>query len=571
MAHDYSRQEVLGIIEREARERGIPRDDFLRFAYIETGGQFDETVSRGPNGAKGLFQFTPPTATQYGIRGRELDAVANTDAAARLYLDNRRALVGRHERDGQPYLSGKSEPDGLDMYMAHQQGAAGYRSVQAAIATGRFSRDDTRDNILNNVSARDFQRITGIRHADFTRMDDRDMAVAFTRYWDAKFDRVRIPEMGIEPVADGPHSRPDDARRSRPATEPQPVQAEGRWPAPGNNEVNRADKPGEGRGEFGTSRGGGVRTHRGVDIEGNEGDPIAAYAGGTVRVQPNNGAAGNTITIDHGHGVVTRYFHLKDIEVQDGQHVDAGVRIGTMGRTGNTPTHGDTHLHFEMWRNGRVVDPMRHLQVPGQEQDLDRRTAPGSQAGGVLKRDSHGAEVRALQTALGRLGYIGADGKPLAVDGDFGGSTDHAVRAFQQAHGLKPVDGKVGGHTREALAHAVQHPLVSEANHPNHKLYAAIGAQLPVGTRPEVIANVTLQALENGIAGPEQLRGVAVRGSDVAVARQGVDPGDRIQVDLNAPTATLRQMSDHMAQQTRERAQAEEQRRQQPGQQGMSI
>src|SRR5690606_23578633 len=107
MPRDYSRAEILDIIEREAQERNIPRDDFMRFAYIETGGTFDETVNRGPSGAKGLFQFVPSTARQYGIAGRELDPVANTDAAARLYLDNQRALVRRHERDGLPYLSGK--------------------------------------------------------------------------------------------------------------------------------------------------------------------------------------------------------------------------------------------------------------------------------------------------------------------------------------------------------------------------------------------------------------------------------------------------------------------------------
>ncbi|KRB04009.1 peptidoglycan-binding protein [Lysobacter sp. Root690] len=202
MARDYSRTEVLGIIEREAAERNIPRDDFMRFAYIETGGSFNEQASRGAAGAKGLFQFVPSTADAYGIRGRELDAVANTDAAARLYLDNRNTLVNRHERDGRPYLSGKPEPDGLDMYMAHQQGGAGYRSIQSAIATGSFSRDDTRSNILNNVSSRDFERVTGHKYSEFSRMSDRDMATTFTQYWDTKFDRVAIPEKGIAPITD---------------------------------------------------------------------------------------------------------------------------------------------------------------------------------------------------------------------------------------------------------------------------------------------------------------------------------------------------------------------------------
>ena len=57
MARDYPKSEVLDIIDNVAAQRGINRDDFLRFAYIETGGTFDETASRGPKGAKGLFQF----------------------------------------------------------------------------------------------------------------------------------------------------------------------------------------------------------------------------------------------------------------------------------------------------------------------------------------------------------------------------------------------------------------------------------------------------------------------------------------------------------------------------------
>lgn len=48
MPQDHSRQQVLDIIEAEAKQRGIPRDDFLRFAYIETGGTFNERASRGP-------------------------------------------------------------------------------------------------------------------------------------------------------------------------------------------------------------------------------------------------------------------------------------------------------------------------------------------------------------------------------------------------------------------------------------------------------------------------------------------------------------------------------------------
>ncbi|MCC7249451.1 MAG: peptidoglycan DD-metalloendopeptidase family protein, partial [Lysobacter sp.] len=469
MATDYSKQEVLGIVQREAQERGIPRDDFLRFAYIETGGKFDEQASRGPNGAKGLFQFVPSTAAQYGIAGRELDAVANTDAAARLYLDNKSNLTSHHTRTGQPYLSGQAQPNGLDMYMAHQQGSAGYHSIQAAIADGNFTRSDTRPHLLNNVSSRDIQQVTGMSMDQFRQLPDKQMAETFVKYWDTKYRNISIPEVGVQPLGQGGQgqtpggggqtpgggTRPADPmadgvlergekgpavktmqeqlikagitqvngkpftadsdfgqqteaavreyQRTRglkvdgeagpdtlkalrenapaktqpspePAT-PTPTQGNGtNWPAPGNFKINDADKPGEGHGEFGTSRGGGVRTHKGVDIEGKVGDPIESFRPGTViAVKPNNGAAGNMVTIDHGNGLTSTYMHLDKINAKVGQKVPEDIEvIGTMGRTGNTPKAGDTHLHFEIRQNGVAVDPMPYLKGA---KDLDSPAA----------------------------------------------------------------------------------------------------------------------------------------------------------------------------------------------------
>jgi soluble lytic murein transglycosylase-like protein len=89
MASDYTREQILDIVERQAQASGIPREDFLRFAYIETGGRFNPDASN-PSGAKGLFQFMPGTAAQYGIAGREFDPVASTQAAAELYRDTQR-------------------------------------------------------------------------------------------------------------------------------------------------------------------------------------------------------------------------------------------------------------------------------------------------------------------------------------------------------------------------------------------------------------------------------------------------------------------------------------------------
>ncbi|MBK0014147.1 peptidoglycan-binding protein [Stenotrophomonas sp. S41] len=546
MASTHDRKEVLDIIEKQADRSGIPRDDFMRFAYIETGGNFNPDANNTKSGAKGLFQFVPTTAKEFGLTGHEFDPVANTRAAADLYERNRDQIVDRSAETGRPFLSGSAQPNGMDMYLAHQQGGGGYASIQSAIDTGKFSRKDTHDNIVNNISSRDFERVTGKPYESISGMDDRELATSFSQYWQAKYAAIEIADRGItasaplpaaqgrpSALADGvlergergndvrslqeslnqlgvrdgqgntletnsgiygkntqdavrnfqqTHSleqtgRADEQTREaikaqlalpqnernateRPAAQPQAeakpqARAEGgaTWPAPGNDQINAKDKPGEGRGEFGTSRNGG-RTHGGVDIQGDVGDPIVAFGGGRVTVKPNNGAAGNTVHITHDDGSLTKYFHLNDISVRNGQRIEAGDQLGTMGRSGNTPSHGDTHLHFELWRNGRKIDPMSELR--GADRGAGDHPAKAGEhvakpAGEQTLRDgSRGTAVSELQEQLGRLGYKDAQGQPLARDGIYGDATRHAVEDLQRAQGLK-VDGVFGPQSRAAL------------------------------------------------------------------------------------------------------------------------
>ncbi len=223
------------------------------------------------------------------------------------------------------------------------------------------------------------------------------------------------------------------------------------WPTPGNHDINKADKPREGRGEFGTPRSGG-RRHGGIDIEGDVGDTVVAVSGGTVVVRPNNGAAGNTVHVRHDDGALTKYFHLDGFSVRDGRRVEAGQQIGTMGRTGNTPAQGDTHLHFEIWRDGRQIDPLPHLRGAERDAAVPARVASPE----VLRQGTSGVSVRELQQQLNELGYRGADGRPLeTTSGKFGPQTEHALRAFQADRGLK-VDGEYGDRSREALATAMR-------------------------------------------------------------------------------------------------------------------
>jgi murein DD-endopeptidase MepM/ murein hydrolase activator NlpD len=142
------------------------------------------------------------------------------------------------------------------------------------------------------------------------------------------------------------------------------------WPV-SNPVLNRADKAREGEGEFGTARSGG--RHGGIDLVGKDGSPIfAAGAGKVVDIQPNPSKTyGYQVVIDHGNGVFTQYAHLQkgSLQVRPGDSVAAGQPVAGMGRTGNTPKAGDTHVHFEVRigsalpaaAGGKTVDPLTYL------------------------------------------------------------------------------------------------------------------------------------------------------------------------------------------------------------------
>jgi len=98
--------------------------------------------------------------------------------------------------------------------------------------------------------------------------------------------------------------------------------------------------------------------HRGVDYAGNYGSPIIAPAAGKVRLIGREAAGfyvhGNIIGIDHGQGVLSVFMHLQDINVQEGDFVNPGQRIGTVGSTGAST---GPHLHWGLYVNGVAVDP----------------------------------------------------------------------------------------------------------------------------------------------------------------------------------------------------------------------
>jgi len=100
------------------------------------------------------------------------------------------------------------------------------------------------------------------------------------------------------------------------------------------------------------------RLHKGIDIARPSDYSILAADNGTVVFAGWDGAFGNKIIIDHNNGVRTLYAHLSSINVYVGQTVSKGSRIGIMGSTGDST---GTHLHFEVYKNGQLQNPLSYL------------------------------------------------------------------------------------------------------------------------------------------------------------------------------------------------------------------
>ena len=99
--------------------------------------------------------------------------------------------------------------------------------------------------------------------------------------------------------------------------------------------------------------------HLGVDFAGKEGSGVLAVASGIVmRSEPYKGY-GRLIEIDHGEGYVTRYGHNKSNLVKVGDLVKKGQVIAKMGSTGRST---GPHVHFEVYKNGRNVDPASYIR-----------------------------------------------------------------------------------------------------------------------------------------------------------------------------------------------------------------
>lgn len=103
---------------------------------------------------------------------------------------------------------------------------------------------------------------------------------------------------------------------------------------------------------------GGSQFHKGIDFEADVGDPVLAVADGVVSFSGVRSGYGNVVEVDHGNGYVTRYAHNSRLIRRLGEPVRAGQEIAKAGSTGRST---GAHVHFEVWENGRYVNPRKFL------------------------------------------------------------------------------------------------------------------------------------------------------------------------------------------------------------------
>jgi len=320
MAVSY-RVAVTQALEAASSEHAISTDELLRYARLQE---------------QSLANASDLPSSSGGVAAADADPVALAAGLASTYARIQSELASREGR----LLFGSDHPTALDVHVARQQGIEGYASLQEAAQGGRFSRADTRANLLASIAANDYARVTGEPFTLLHALQDDRLTQAALSYW-AAVDTLSARES--LPVTQSVAIDAQGAGHGPSGTRDEPLV----WPTPGN--WNAAANGPDG----------------GVVIHGAVGDPVLAVAAGRAAVMPNNGAAGHSVRVHHDDGVISGYRHLDSLPVQHDSRVAAGDKVGTLGRTGRLPADATPQLHLQMWRDGRALDALEELRTRG--------------------------------------------------------------------------------------------------------------------------------------------------------------------------------------------------------------
>jgi murein DD-endopeptidase MepM/ murein hydrolase activator NlpD len=106
-----------------------------------------------------------------------------------------------------------------------------------------------------------------------------------------------------------------------------------------------------------------LKVHKGIDIEAKQGSSIKSAQSGEVLEAAKEPTLGNYIKLKHDGGYITVYAHCSQLLVKKGQKIKQGDIIAKVGNTGASI---GAHLHFEIWKDGKAVDPTSYIKVPMQ-------------------------------------------------------------------------------------------------------------------------------------------------------------------------------------------------------------
>lgn len=152
-----------------------------------------------------------------------------------------------------------------------------------------------------------------------------------------------------------------------------------------------------------------MRMHKGTDFRAAFGSPIYAVTDGRVVFAGWHGGHGNFVKLDHGGGLGTGYAHMSRIAVSSGAYVHRGQVIGYVGSTGLST---GPHLHYEMYRNGQVVNPTSVRYAVRSQLDGGELTAFRARLA-ALKAIAPGAALHALAPAAPSSDGASAQAAPM--------------------------------------------------------------------------------------------------------------------------------------------------------------
>lgn len=111
------------------------------------------------------------------------------------------------------------------------------------------------------------------------------------------------------------------------------------------------------------------KMHWGMDFKADSGTPIYATGDATVETAGTKGGYGRTVVLNHGFGYKTLYAHMSRIQAKEGQKVKRGDIIGFVGNTGMS---SGTHLHYEVHKNGKKINPITFFSGEISPDDLKK-------------------------------------------------------------------------------------------------------------------------------------------------------------------------------------------------------